>query len=165
MLPAATASSSTASTSTAPIPNDQPVLHPVRLRVLHKIGRGEIDHDLPVLVDLARQMFRLERIQTEAVGMGARTGQSVPFLRASLEHALAEPLDLQPLLITPLRQPALPFKQCDVAACARDIKLDENAHFGEWMAQWPQWQGVLAREPDAAQHFAALVTPTWPEQP
>ncbi|MBI3310116.1 MAG: E3 ubiquitin--protein ligase, partial [Serratia liquefaciens] len=144
------------------------------VRQRHKAENGEFDHKLPALVAIAREMFRLEKIERIAQHkLKALYGtnqdnknHSVDEVEVYLgyQNRLRVPLELTTM--TPIMRffEVSSNTESDLQSAEIQVKSAENSQFREWILQWEPLHKVLERiEPDEWATISAMKWPAYEE--
>lgn len=127
-----------------------------RVRLWSDVESGAFDERLPDLVNLARQMFRLDKLDTIA-----KAKVDSLFRVDETEVYLAYQVKLIKRLDLPLDTPDMQFfvdskvTKADLDQAEAHVRASEETDFVAFLsADWPPWQSVLKRQNPAA-HAAA----------
>lgn len=124
--------------------------------IIESVERGEYDQNLPGLVNLGRQMFRLERLEliARAKVKTLRTLRAVD----ELEVYFAFQVQLRAILKLETWVDAMRFfksssvTNADLSHAARQVMREENQRFTSWCAQWTPWKEAIKRLDSALYH-------------
>lgn len=114
------------------------------------------EHNLPKMVDLAREVFRMERLTQIASQKLAQIQRAHEHFNEDLEVLLGYQTALQHTLRLTQVVPDMYFFTCsyltteDVEAARIQVQTAENQHFLEWLSLWEPWQAMLKRLNPAA---------------
>ncbi|HAU3361647.1 TPA: acetyltransferase [Salmonella enterica subsp. salamae] len=118
------------------------------------------EHNLPKMVDLAREVFRMELLTKIATQKIAQIQHAHEHFNEDLEVLLGYQTALRHTLHLTRVVPDMYFFACsyltaeDVEAAKIQVQTAENQHFLEWLSLWEPWQAVLKRLNPAAWHVA-----------
>ena len=119
--------------------------------IILEIHSGKYNKDLPTLIELARQQYRLQELDKIAF----EKVQTLPFVD-EVEVYLAYQVKLRDSLGLKIDTADMRFfgvswvTESDLATAEKRVKQNENDHFTKWLAsEWEPWQWVLKRlDPD-----------------
>lgn len=117
-----------------------------KAELLYQVETGGYDAKVPELIAIAREMFRLERLEEIA-----RERLSGLKFKEELEVYLGFQTALREALKLTVLTPKMQFFGCaqitkeELAWAESSVKKTENNEFSAWFAQWAPWHVVLAR--------------------
>ncbi|MBA3223140.1 NEL-type E3 ubiquitin ligase domain-containing protein [Salmonella bongori] len=114
------------------------------------------EHNLRKMVDLAREVFRMERLTESASQKIAQIQRTHGHFSEDLEVLLGYQTVLRHTLHLTQVVPDMYFFSCsyltaeDIDAAKIQVQTAENHHFLEWLSLWEPWQLLLKRLNPAA---------------
>lgn len=125
------------------------------VQLVHQAEKGEFDENLPELVSVGRQMFRLEKLEQisrDKVNSLYFVDEIEVFL--GFQNKLQEPLGLTSVTAEMRFFGVSAITDSDLQAAETQVKTAENDQFREWILQWEPLRNVLERK--APEHWEAL---------
>ncbi|HCM1955098.1 TPA: acetyltransferase [Salmonella enterica subsp. salamae serovar 9,46:z4,z24:z39:z42] len=118
------------------------------------------EQNLPKMIGLAREVFRMELLTEIATQKIAHIRRSHEHFEEDLEVLLGYQTELRHALHLTQVVPDMYFFSCsyltaeDVKAAKIQVQTAENQHFLEWLSLWEPWQAMLKRLNPAAWNAA-----------
>lgn len=117
-----------------------------KVAVVHDVENGKYDKNLPKLVALGRETFRLEQLESIASAKVKELKIKDEIeVYLSYQVKLREPLKLTSGLAHMRYFAASDVKQADLDNAQTEVKKKENQDFPAWLANWSPWSSVLQR--------------------
>lgn len=121
------------------------------VHLVHNAEKGAFDGNIPGLVSVGREMFRLEKLE-QIAREKVQTLYFVDEIEVFLgyQNKLKEPLGLTSVTAEMRFFGVSHITDSDLQAAEIQVKTAENSQFGEWMLQWEPLRSLLKRtEPES----------------
>ncbi|WP_232347339.1 NEL-type E3 ubiquitin ligase domain-containing protein [Edwardsiella ictaluri] len=133
------------------------------VQLVHNAEKGEFDSDIPGLVSVGREMFRLEQLELIARDkvktLRAETYEddNVDEIEVFLgyQNQLKKSLELSGTTEAMQYFDESKITESDLQTAEIQVKSAENSQFGEWILQWEPLHNVLIRK--EAEDWKALI--------
>ncbi|WP_369790528.1 NEL-type E3 ubiquitin ligase domain-containing protein [Rouxiella sp. WC2420] len=122
-----------------------------RALAMDNVSSGKLDNNLPAVVSLGREMFRLDKLeQIAAEKLQQLRRDNFPHID-EVEIFLAYQVKLKEMLQLSTVTYDMLFFACshvshnELLVAVDQVKKEENTEFARWYAQWSAWQEVARR--------------------
>lgn len=116
------------------------------VQLVHNAEKGEFNENLPGLVSVGREMFRLEKLE-QIAREKVKTLYFVDEIEVYLgyQNKLKQPLELTSVTAEMRFFGVSGVTESDLQSAEIQVKTAENSQFAEWILQWEPLRKVLER--------------------